>query len=76
MPLAAPVLIQHGDADTLIPIDTAEALARTLCAHGTLAELRVYPGAGHDVLGPGLTDALSWISETLRGAPRIGSCDV
>lgn len=76
MPLAAPVLVQHGDADTLIPIETAEALVRALCGHGTLAELRVYPGAGHDVLGPGLGNALSWISETLRGAPRIGSCDV
>jgi predicted esterase len=73
-PLAAPVLVQHGDADTLIPIDNAETVVGTLCAHGTQAELRVYQGAGHDILGPGLADAVSWIGETVRGAPRIGSC--
>jgi len=73
-PLAAPVLVQHGGADTLIPIDTAEAVVRSLCAHGTQAELRVYRGAGHDVLGPGLADAISWMGETLRGSPRIGAC--
>jgi acetyl esterase/lipase len=72
---AAPVLVQHGDADTLVPIGTAQALVRSLCAHGTQAVLHVYPGAGHDVLGPGLADAISWMRETLSGAPRMGSCD-
>jgi acetyl esterase/lipase len=75
-PLAAPVLVQQGDADTLIPMDTNVALVHGLCAHGTEAELRVYPDADHEVvLDLGLPDAASWIMETLRGAPRGDSCN-
>jgi acetyl esterase/lipase len=70
----APVLVQHGDADILIPIQSSESVVRALCTHGTRAELRVYPGADHDLLGPGLADAISWIIDTFRGAPRLGSC--
>jgi pimeloyl-ACP methyl ester carboxylesterase len=73
-PLAAPVLVQHGDADTLIPIDSSRALVHGLCRHGTSAELRIYAGADHDVLSPGLGDAISWTIETLLGNPRLGSC--
>jgi acetyl esterase/lipase len=75
-PTQGAVLIQHGDADDLIPIESSEAVVHALCAHGAQAELRVYWGADHDVLRPGLADAISWIVDTFEGAPRIGSCDV
>jgi acetyl esterase/lipase len=74
--LGAPVLVQQGDADTLIPIDTTVALVHALCSHGTRAELLVYAGADHDVLTPGLGDALSWMREASLGAPEEGSCSV
>lgn len=41
----APVLILHGDADTLIPYRHAELLA---AGRGD-AELRIFPGYGHDL---------------------------
>jgi acetyl esterase/lipase len=74
-PTQGPVLVQHGDADDLIPIESSEAVVHALCAHGAQAELWVYWGADHDVLSPGLADAISWIVDTFAGAPRIGSCD-
>lgn len=41
----APILIMHGDADTVIPASHAQALARA----SSLAELVVFPGLGHDL---------------------------
>lgn len=70
----APVLILHGDADDLVPIESSESIARTLCAHGLQAELRVYDGVGHDVLGPGFSAAVTWTIDTSRGVSREGSC--
>jgi acetyl esterase/lipase len=70
----APVLVLHGDADSLVPIDTAESVVDSLCAHAVHVDLRVYRGAGHEVLGPGLADATAWIGDMLRGAPPMDSC--
>jgi predicted esterase len=72
-PIDAPVLIQHGDQDDLIPIESSETQLRTMRAHGTQAELRVCAGAGHEVLDPGFSDAVSWTIDTVRGVRRIGS---
>jgi acetyl esterase/lipase len=74
-PFDAPVLIQHGDRDDLIPVESSERLFRTLCVQGSQADLRVYAGADHETLDPGFGDAASWIIDTVRGVPRIGSCD-
>lgn len=41
--LAMPVLVMHGDADVLIPVENGLALARTIPG----AQLILYPGAGH-----------------------------
>ncbi|WP_379553219.1 alpha/beta hydrolase [Qipengyuania sp. DGS5-3] len=43
--VAAPTLILHGDADTLIP----HAHSETLAAASPNAELAIFPGAGHDL---------------------------
>lgn len=43
--IEAPVLILHGDADSVIPPAHAEALAQARPA----AELEIFPGAGHDL---------------------------
>jgi pimeloyl-ACP methyl ester carboxylesterase len=72
--MPAPVLVLHGDADSLVPIETAEAVVDALCAHAAEVEFRVYRGAGHEVLDPGLADATAWIGNILRGAPPINSC--
>lgn len=41
--LRLPVLVMHGDADRLIPVENGLALARTIPG----AKLILYPGAGH-----------------------------
>jgi carboxymethylenebutenolidase len=42
-----PVLILHGDADTIVPVRFAFALRDAIAASGGEVELHVYPGAGH-----------------------------
>ncbi|HEU0122193.1 MAG TPA: alpha/beta hydrolase fold domain-containing protein [Bryobacteraceae bacterium] len=42
-----PFLIQHGDADSLVPLEQSEILKTALAAAGAKVELEVLPGAGH-----------------------------
>ncbi len=42
-----PVLILHGDADTLVPVALAKQLDSLLTAADRPHELRIYPGAAH-----------------------------
>lgn len=45
----ARVLLVHGDADTVIPVQASEAALPRLTALGVAAELRVISGLGHGV---------------------------
>jgi carboxymethylenebutenolidase len=47
-----PVLILHGDADTVVPVDFAYALRDAVIAAGGRAELHVYPDVGHSFNAP------------------------
>ena len=42
-----PLLILHGDADTIIPVDRGKELASFARQLGGTADLVIYPGAGH-----------------------------
>jgi acetyl esterase/lipase len=42
-----PFLIEHGDADCIVPYQQSQELARALTAAGGPAELAILPGAGH-----------------------------
>jgi acetyl esterase/lipase len=44
---AMPTLLQHGTADTLIPVADAERYAARRVAEGLPTTLRIYPGAPH-----------------------------
>jgi carboxymethylenebutenolidase len=48
-----PVLILHGDADTLVPVSLAKQLDSLLTAADRPHELRIYPGAAHGFNFPG-----------------------
>ena len=67
--IAAPVLIVHGERDTLIPLSHAQALVR-LAPRGRLVTV---PDAGHDLVARPETPALlsAWLAELNEGA-RIG----
>ena len=42
-----PVLILHGEADPIIPVEEAYKLQRMLEKKGIAYEMKIYPGAGH-----------------------------
>lgn len=45
--IRAPVLLLHGDADEVVPVEQARALAAELTRLGRDVELHEYPGEGH-----------------------------
>ena len=52
-----PFLIQHGTADTTVPIDQSRRLAAKLRAAGVAVEFVEHPGAGHNLAGvPGVSE--------------------
>lgn len=50
-----PVLILHGEADAVIPVDEAYNLKKLLEKKGIPYEIKIYPGAGH-----GFDDQTIW----------------
>lgn len=68
--LRCPVLIMHGDADELLPVQ----MGRTLFAHAPEPKrLVIYPGAHHNdlVLIPGWADTVAaWVAGVLPPARR------
>jgi pimeloyl-ACP methyl ester carboxylesterase len=74
-PVAAPVLVVQGGADSLVPAATNEAAAARLCAGGATLALRPYPGAGHtDVLGAAADEILDWIDDRVAGRSAPSTC--
>lgn len=53
-----PVLIVHGDADTVAPAADAQRLGERLGQRGLLAGMAILPGAGHYLAGDALVRAL------------------
>jgi acetyl esterase/lipase len=64
-----PILIVHGDADTLVPIQQAETFVEKSKQMGNIAKLSVRPGKGHgwpDWLSD-MKEFADWYDEYLRG---------
>ena len=51
-----PIMIFHGDADQIVPVQHAHVLHKKLMAKGVESELVVVEGAGHGVAGAGGKD--------------------
>lgn len=47
-----PLLILHGDADTIVPVSNAYALQEAVLANGGEVEMYIYPHAGHAFNAP------------------------
>jgi pimeloyl-ACP methyl ester carboxylesterase len=71
----APVLLVHGTGDTLIPVVLSRLFLPSLCATGTVAELRTYEGATHgSVLTAAAPDVLAWVAARRSGEAAPSSC--
>ncbi|MFC0042207.1 alpha/beta hydrolase fold domain-containing protein [Actinomadura rayongensis] len=67
---SAPLLLVHGAADTVVPVEHSERLAAACAAHGVPAELVVVPGAGHAFAGtdpePFIDRGVAFLRRVLR----------
>lgn len=74
-PIASPVFIAQGDADTIVIPATTTQLVATYCANGTKATEKVYPGVTHDLIGyDSAADVAAWMAEILAGRTPGGAC--
>jgi pimeloyl-ACP methyl ester carboxylesterase len=74
-PIAVPVLMVQGDADTIVAPQTTERLAAKLCAGHETVDLRLYPGIGHlDTGQHAAPDVAQWIAARFTGQPPPKTC--
>ena len=52
VPRFPPLLILHGEADSVVPVELAHRLYERMRAHGGQVEMHLYPGAQHVFNGP------------------------
>lgn len=77
-PMAGPVLLLHGDADSAVPVRFADALAETLVARQVDLDYRVYPDLEHDTYPGGplgiddgaMPDIVDWITTQVAAVPH------
>ncbi|KAK0360836.1 hypothetical protein LTR94_025757, partial [Friedmanniomyces endolithicus] len=65
-PLQTPVLLAHGDLDSVIGQDEGRAAAEALANHGVDVEWLPLKGVGHALHPPGAEAALRFIADRLR----------
>ena len=74
-PIAPPVLVVQGGADTTVLPQLTDALLSTMCAQGDTVELKRYPKAGHtDVILAALGDIRAFLADRLAGTPATKTC--
>lgn len=78
-----PLLVIQGGNDEQIPVAATAIMFDQLCAIGQTEQRWVYPGQSHaGVIGPSLTDMLTWIGDRFAGAASpdtyapVGQADV
>jgi phospholipase/carboxylesterase len=62
-----PVLLVHGEADELIPVEALHVAREALAGAGVALEWHVRPGLGHGIDGEAQWMAGHFIAQTLRG---------
>jgi phospholipase/carboxylesterase len=67
-----PVLLVHGDADQLIPVQALMHAAQGLSALDVPAEWHISPGVGHGIDQEGLRHGGEFLAEQFAGRSRAG----
>ncbi len=74
-PVAGPLLVLAGEADTTVPISGVRALVATACKAGANVSFHSYPGLDHDpTMEKSVPDQLAWMKDRFAGKPTSGSC--
>lgn len=78
LPMAAPILVAQGLADTLVLPDVQERFVLARCAAGQTIDYRTYVARDHLSLladhSPMVGDLIAWTRERFAGAPGVGAC--
>jgi alpha-beta hydrolase superfamily lysophospholipase len=69
-----PLLITHGTADTLIPIELSQADVERRCAQGEDVQFIRLPGVGHDARNESGIVTVGWIEDRFAGRPTGPTC--
>jgi len=69
-----PLLIAHGTADTLIPIDGSINEAARRCEAGENVQFARYPGVQHDASAESAIMTVGWIEDRFAGRPNGPTC--
>ncbi|MBW4622631.1 MAG: lipase family protein [Cyanosarcina radialis HA8281-LM2] len=72
--IAVPLLVTHGTADTLIPIELSEADVARRCAAGENVQFVRLPGVGHDARNESGIFTVGWIEDRFAGRPTRSTC--
>lgn len=72
--IEVPLLITHGTADTLIPIELNEADVARRCTEGENVTLIRLPGVGHDARDESGILTIGWIEDRFAGRPTGSTC--
>jgi alpha-beta hydrolase superfamily lysophospholipase len=70
-----PILITHGAADTLIPIEGSINAAAMRCERGEDVQLVRYPATEHDSSAHAGLMVIGWIQDRFAGRPTSPNCD-
>lgn len=72
--IEVPILIAHGTADPLIPVELSEAEAARRCKAGEDVQFARYPGSSHDAREDTAVYILGWVVDRFAGRPTPSNC--
>ncbi|MEP1079583.1 lipase family protein [Leptolyngbya sp. PL-A3] len=72
--IEVPIVIAHGTADSLIPVELSEAEAARRCKTAEDVQFARYPGSTHDAREDTAVYILGWVVDRFAGRPTPSNC--
>jgi len=73
-PIAGPIFIASGDADTAVPARIVADRTKALCKLGATVKYKMYPGDHGSMMESSYQDQVSWIVDRFAGKPGATQC--